>query len=121
MKKTAFLLISIVTLAVACKDDDIVITAQPKSLCDSLDITYTSYVKPVLDNAGCSGSYCHGSGAGGFTITDYATTKATASDVKFLKSIKHELGASAMPKNGNKLSNEQITRIECWVQNGFKE
>ena len=121
MKKTAFLLISIVTLAVACKDDDIVITDQPQSICDSLDITYTSYIKPLLDDAGCSGSYCHGAGAGGFTIADYATTKATASEVKFLKSIKHELGASAMPKNGNKLSNEQITRIECWVQNGFKE
>jgi hypothetical protein len=26
-----------------------------------------------------------------------------------------------MPKSGNKLSDENIQKIECWIQNGFKE
>jgi hypothetical protein len=121
MKKIAFLICGVAIMALSCQDDDVVITNQAATLCDSLDVLYTKDVKSMLDNAGCSGDYCHGGGAGGFTITDYTTTKATASNAKFLKAIRHETGASPMPKGGNKLSDEQITMLECWVQNGFKE
>ena len=120
MKKIVILLFAFGVLITACQDDDakVVITV-PQEVCDSLDILYTNDVAPIL--AGCSGSYCHGSGAGGVTLSDYDNTKTAAESPKFLKAIKHESGASPMPKGGNKLSDQQIETIECWVRSGSRE
>ena len=55
MKKTIYFLIGIAVLAVACEDNDaLVVTDQPVSLCDSIDILYSNGVKPLLADAGCS-------------------------------------------------------------------
>tara|TARA_B110000902_G_scaffold64135_1_gene76033 strand:+ start:37 stop:405 length:369 start_codon:yes stop_codon:yes gene_type:complete len=122
MKKIVILLFAFGVLITACQDDDakVVITV-PQEVCDSLDILYTNDVAPILADAGCSGSYCHGSGAGGVTLSDYYNTKTAAESPKFLKAIKHESGASSMPKGGNKLSDQQIETIECWVKSGSRE
>lgn len=122
MKKVLTIVSILVVLLSACGDDDaVVITNQPRDLCDSIDVTYKDDIAVILENAGCSGAYCHGFGNGGFTISNYETTKVTAENPKFLKAIKHEVSASPMPKSGNKLSDENIQKIECWIQNGFKE
>ncbi|MFT7230765.1 MAG: hypothetical protein ACI9GO_001236 [Bacteroidia bacterium] len=122
MKKIVILLFAFGVLITACQDDDaeVVITV-PQEVCDSLDILYTNDVAPILAEAGCSGSYCHGSGAGGVNLIDYASAKLAAESPKFLKAIKHELGASPMPKSGSKMSDEQIQIIECWIQSGSRE
>lgn len=122
MKKTFILLFGIAIMAMACEDDDKeIVIEQSATLCDSLDVLYTNDIKPLLKEAGCSGVYCHGGGAGGYTMSDYATTKASAEDSKFLKAIRHETGASPMPKGQAKLSDGDIQIIECWIQNGFRE
>ncbi len=122
MKKITIFLFGIVLFAVACQDDDkaIVITV-PQELCDSLNILYTQDVAPILEETGCSGPYCHGSGAGGVNLSDWANTKAAAESSQFLKAIKHELGASPMPKGRDKLNNQQIETIECWIKSGSRE
>ena len=122
MKKIFILLFGIAILAVACDDDDkVVITDNPMTLCDSLDILYTNDVKPLLASAGCSGPYCHGSGAGGFSLDNFENTKISAENAKFLKAIRHETGASPMPKGQDKLSDGDIQIIECWIQSGMRE
>ena len=122
MKKVLALVSILIALLSACGDDDAIVTTnQPQDLCDSIDITYTNDIAAILENAGCSGVYCHGSGNGGFTMNDYETTKVSAENSKFLMAIKHEISVSPMPKSGNKLSDENIQKIECWIQNGFKE
>jgi len=122
MKKIVILLFAFGVLITACQDDDaeVVITAS-QEVCDSLDILYTNDVAPILADAGCSGSYCHGGGAGGINLSDYENAKTVAESPKFLKSIRHESGASPMPKGGNKLSDQQIETIECWVKSGSRE
>lgn len=122
MRKITILLFSIAVLIMACEDDDkkIIIT-ESRELCDSLDILYTNDVAPILADAKCSGIYCHGGGAGGVNLSDYTSTKLAAESPKFLKAIKHELGASPMPKSGVKISDEQIQIIECWIQSGSRE
>ncbi|MBT8327557.1 MAG: c-type cytochrome [Bacteroidia bacterium] len=106
----------------SCEDDDAQPNPeQPQNLCDSLDYTYNDDVMSII-NANCATPYCHGGGgAGGVYMADYAEIKTVASGGKFLKAIKHEVGASAMPKNQAKLSDADIQIIECWVQNGLKE
>ena len=122
MKKITILLFSIALFAISCEDNDkeIIIT-ESQDLCDSLDILYTNDVAPILEDAGCSGVYCHGSGAGGVNLSDWQNTKLAAEDAKFLKAIKHELGASPMPKTGGKLSDSEIQVIECWIKSGSRE
>lgn len=122
MKKIVILLFGIGVLATACEDDDkeIVIT-QSQELCDSLDVLYTQDVAPILADAGCAGSYCHGGGAAGINLSDWENTKLAAEDSKFLKAIRHELGASPMPKTGGKLSDPEIETIECWIKSGSRQ
>lgn len=121
MKKACLIFCVVITIW-ACEDDDkVVVTNQPQDICDSLDVLYTNDIKPLLDDAGCSGSYCHGSGAAGYTISDYETTKTSAEDPKFLRAIRHETGVSPMPKGRDQLSDEEIQLIECWIQSGMRE
>ncbi|PCJ67742.1 MAG: hypothetical protein COA58_00995 [Bacteroidetes bacterium] len=122
MKKIFILLFAISVFVIACDDDDaVIVIKQSQEVCDSLDVLYSNDIQKILDDAGCSGSYCHGGGAAGYTMSDYATTKTSAEDSKFLKAIRHENGVSPMPKGGDKLSDDVIQKIECWIQNGYRE
>lgn len=105
----------------ACNDDDA--TPDPKQqqeLCDSIDVNYEINIKPIMQT-NCSTPYCHELGAGGVNLNTYAQVKMAAEGGKFLKAIKHQAGASPMPKSGGKLSDGDIEAIECWIQNGYKE
>ena len=123
MSNKIYVLLLCVSVCVwACDDDDaVVVTEEPQSICDSLDVLYTNDIEPLLADNGCSGIYCHGGGAGGFTMSDYTSVKTSAQDPKFLKAIRHETGVSPMPKGGGKLSDAEIQLIECWIQNGYRE
>ncbi len=122
MKKVCLFFSVVVIALMSCEDDDkIIITNQTKELCDSIDILYTNDVKPLLEEVGCSGVYCHGSGAAGYTMSDYETTMESAQDPKFLRALRHETGVSPMPKGREKLSNEEIQVIECWIESGYRE
>ena len=123
MNKNVFVLLSVLSLLIlACEDTDKeIVIVESAQVCDSLDVLYTNDVKPILENAGCTGSYCHGGGAAGITISSYETTKTAAQDAKFLKAIKHHTGASPMPKDRDKLGDADIQKIECWIKNGYKE
>jgi hypothetical protein len=132
MKKILVFLFCIVTLILACENDEatIMVTEEREiviedtlTLCDSLDVFYARDVKPILDSAGCSFNYCHGGGAtsGGFLISDYVSTKTSAEDIDFMKSIKHISGTRRMPKDRDKISDQDIQIIECWIQSGSRE
>jgi hypothetical protein len=92
-----------------------------QSICDSLNPTYNRMIAALV-NGNCAFGGCHDvSGAGGYKLTNYEEVKAAAQTDKFLKAIKHEAGASPMPKNGTKFSESNIQLFECWIQNGFPE
>lgn len=88
--------------------------------CATQEATYNKNVKPII-NQYCVA--CHQQGGSGsfLRLSSYAEVKASAQTPVFLKSIKHEPGASAMPQGGNKLTPSQIQLIECWINQGFKE
>ncbi len=125
MKYITILLITVSVAFFSCKDD----TSTPGdnnnnqtgSVCDTLDVSYNSVVKAVIDN-NCATAYCHGgAGAGNVYLASYSEVKTVAEQDRFLKAVRHEAGAEPMPKNGNKLSDGEITILECWIENGFKE
>lgn len=115
-------MLGLIAFATACEDDDKeIVINQSQELCDSLDILYTDNIAPILENAGCSGVYCHGGGAGGVNLLDWQSVKTAAESPKFLKAIRHELGASPMPKGGSKLDDSELEKIECWIKSGSRE
>lgn len=92
-----------------------------QSICDSLNPTYNRMIAALI-NGNCALSGCHDvTGAAGYKLTNYEEVKAAVQRDQFMKAIKHEAGASPMPKNGVKFSDNNIQLFECWIQNGFPE
>lgn len=95
--------------------------------CDTAGITYTGYVKSVMD-ASCATSGCHdaSSKADGVDLSSYAGTKNTATTLKsgsslLLGVINHQSGFTAMPQGAAKLSDCTINKITAWVNAGEPE
>ena len=102
----------------ACSDD----SADPEpSVEDPVENknTYTTHVEPIL-GATCALSGCHTQGAAIGSLVSYEDAKLFAVG-KLLASIKHEAGASPMPKNAAKLDDKLIAAIEKWIADGMLE
>jgi cytochrome c553 len=79
--------------------------------------TYNNDIKPIYD-ANCATSGCHSSQyhSSGIDLSNYSGASAANNDA-ILGSVEHGSGYSAMPKNAAKLSDTQIKKIYCWMQN----
>jgi mono/diheme cytochrome c family protein len=86
--------------------------------CLTTGVTYTNTVKTILDKS-CAVVGCHTTGSAVGEMTDYTKTKAYFTAQKVVKAIKREAGVSPMPKNGDKLSDCQISQIEAWIAAGL--
>lgn len=88
-----------------------------ESGCDTTNVTYTTSIKPMIQN-NCLG--CHnGTGAGGgISLATYAEIKTIADNGKLLGVIDYLPGYSRMPKNGNKLTDCQINMVKIWLNQG---
>jgi hypothetical protein len=84
-------------------------------------ITFATKVLPIMQqNCGTSNPGCHQNNAstGFYDLNNKAGVDVAIADGKFLGSIKHEAGASAMPKTGGKLDDCSIAVIEKWINTG---
>ncbi|MFZ4707717.1 MAG: c-type cytochrome domain-containing protein [Bacteroidales bacterium] len=88
-----------------------------ESGCDTTNVTYTNHIKPMVQNA-CQGCHSGAAPGGGIELSTYAGIKAVADNGKFFGSISHLSGYSAMPKNGNKLTDCQIKMVQIWINQG---
>lgn len=85
--------------------------------CDTLNITYSGTVAPIMEN-NCNS--CHGSTdpSGGIITDTYAGVKVSVDDGSFWGAINHESGYSPMPQGGNKLSDCDLKKIGIWIDSG---
>lgn len=87
--------------------------------CDTTTVTYSNQIVSIL-NAQCN--YCHGAAAnsigGGIYLNTYAALKPYVTNGSFLNSILQNGKASAMPKNGAKMDNCSILKIQSWINKG---
>jgi hypothetical protein len=90
----------------------------PKTLCDS--VTYAAMVKPLLSKS-CNQTGCHSSGAGGVDLRTYNTAREATENGKLISCIKHEASVPAMPQGAAKLSDREISIMECWKSKGFPQ
>ncbi len=91
--------------------------------CDTAGvISFSQRIQPILTTycgtSGSAASSCHGNNAtSSIPLVTHADVSLSASD-NLMDAIRHENGASAMPKGGGKLDNCRITLIQKWIDEG---
>lgn len=87
------------------------------SACDANVFTFSATIKPMLDTK-CVGCHSATSPGGNINLSTYAAVRTVALNGKLYGSIAHQPGFSAMPKNGTKLSDCEITQVQRWIAAG---
>lgn len=92
----------------------------PSAACDTTGVTYSQTIKPLVGNycLACHGSNNYSSLGGNLNLDGYNNLSSAVKSGVLLKSIKHEAGASPMPKNSPQLSECHIAQIEKWISSG---
>jgi uncharacterized membrane protein len=88
--------------------------------CDTTNVKYSTHIKPLIQNS-CQGCHSGAAPGGGINLATYAGVKAIADNGAFVGAISHLTGYSAMPKNGNKLTDCQINMVNIWINQGSPE
>lgn len=112
--------IAISFLILSCeKDEDDVLASFD---CTNVEPTYDLEIKSIL-NRECATSGCHSSSsqAGGISLGNYMAAENESSKARFLGAINQLSGYESMPRSSNKLSDDDIKLITCWVDNGSPE
>lgn len=91
-----------------------------ESGCDTTNVKFSTHIKPLIQN-NCQGCHSGAAPGGGINLATYAGVKAIADNGKFFGSISHLTGYKAMPQNGNKLTDCQITKVKIWINQGSPE
>lgn len=81
------------------------------------EISYASDIATILATS-CNTSGCHNAagGSAGFVFENHSQVSDNATMI--LNVIRHEAGFSPMPKFAAKLSDEQINKVACWIEQG---
>ncbi len=90
----------------------------PVSSCDTSVNSFALSVVPILSANCYTGCHAASVSIGGVTLEGYDNVRVVVDNGKLLKSIKHEAGASAMPKSAPKLNTCNISKIENWINSG---
>ena len=85
--------------------------------CDTTNVTFSNDVMPVI-SASCTGCHSGSAPAGNIRLSNYDEIVSVANNGSLMGTIKHESGWSPMPKNGNKLSDCKIQKIDRWILDG---
>jgi cytochrome c5 len=111
--------IASITLSACFYDKADVVYPTTALSCDTTNVTYSNQIVSIL-NAQCN--YCHGAAAnsmgGGIYLNTYAALKPYVNNGSFINSILQNGKASAMPKNGAKMDNCSILKIQSWINKG---
>ncbi len=91
-----------------------------ESGCDTTNVKYSTHIKTLIQNS-CQGCHSGTAPGGGIDLATYAGVKAIADNGKIIGAISHLTGYSAMPKNGNKLTDCQIKMVNIWINQGAPE
>ncbi|NTW25939.1 MAG: cytochrome c [Lentimicrobium sp.] len=89
----------------------------PGGECDTTGVTYSGVVSPLMAS-NCNGCHSPAAPSGGVVTSTYEGLKTAVNNGSFRKAINHETGASPMPKNGNKLPDCDLKKIDAWINQG---
>lgn len=86
--------------------------------CDTSNVTYSQSIAPVFA-ANCNSCHSGNSPSANISTDSYASVKANISRIR--GAVNHESGYSPMPKDGSKLANCDLTRLDIWIRQGMPE
>lgn len=123
-----FAFITVTILIISCAKEK-ALEVKPPDPCNKA-YTFTADIKPIFATR-CAIGQCHVSGSmyAPFVATDYDTLDYFINSGRLLIALKHT-GAIKMPRNDStdalniastQLPDSIITKIECWVEQGFPE
>ncbi|MCE7933515.1 MAG: hypothetical protein DYG96_02860 [Chlorobi bacterium CHB2] len=92
----------------------------PTSNCDTLNMTYTRNIKPILQTY-CVGCHSGPSPSAGQRLDNFSDVRAAGVGGRLYGVVSHSAGYPKMPYNGNKLDSCRIATIKAWVNQGAKE
>ncbi|MFT6337087.1 MAG: hypothetical protein ACI86M_003629 [Saprospiraceae bacterium] len=125
LKNLSFLLIICASALVvfSCGDDDDDDPTDP-TVCETEGLTYDNWAKEYI-NGSCATSGCHNAdflaNSVPFTMHNYEAAKASIDAGRILGAMKREAGFSPMPKNEEKASDCDISKMEAWIAGGAPE
>jgi mono/diheme cytochrome c family protein len=117
------ILVSIIILNRCYYDSEEFLFPDTGSTCDTLSVTYSQSVVPIIQNNCIS---CHGNsvaaGLGGnVKLQDYADVKLRADDGKLVGTISHAQGYVTMPQGAPRLNDCTISTVRIWVEQGAQD
>jgi hypothetical protein len=113
-----FIISAFTLLVIGCsKTSEDQLTTPTPSQCDTVNMTYSGDVQPILQ-ANCYSCHGNGSANGGITLDSYAGVKSVADNGILIGVITHASGFPPMPQGGAKLSDCDINKITSWINRG---
>ena len=118
--KRGFLFVVIITAIFlnSCYYDNVEELYPAPIACDTTNITFSNDVFPAME-ASCISCHSGGAPAGNVNLETYSDIVASVNSGGLMGTIKHESGWSPMPKNGNKLDDCTITKLDVWIADGM--
>ena len=120
MRKQIAMVSVVLAALVGCTKDNAeeMYPVDPGVTCDTVNVTYSATVKPVVD-ARCATAGCHATAAPtGINLSTHSGMAAIAASGKLLSAINHDGNASFMPQGQSKLDDCTIAQITKWVNDG---
>ena len=87
------------------------------SLCDTLEVSYSNDILPVMVN-NCYSCHSTSSDQTGIILEGHTNLSAYANSGVLLGVIKHDEGYPQMPFNSDQLDNCSIEKFEAWINQG---
>ncbi len=111
--KPLLVIFSFIVFFACSKDDDEVTT----TTCDGSNLTYNSGVSAII-NSNCNASGCHNSGSQHGDFTTYSGLQGVTTNGAFNSRV---IVLQDMPQGSAVLTQSQLNKLKCWVDNGFPE
>lgn len=89
----------------------------PNSVCDTLNVSYTETVYPIIAE-NCISCHSDALQTAGISLEGYQNVKAQADNGNLLGVISHSPGYPNMPQGQPKLPECDIAQIRVWIENG---
>jgi len=121
MKKLSVIIPVILFTAIGCYYDNeeyLYPSVAQAGSCDTAQVTFSGTVSPILQNNcwSCHSNATAGSFGNNIKLENYSDVKNNILAV--VRSINHTGGYSPMPKDGNKLYDCLIRKVEIWLEHG---
>jgi len=116
--KQNILICSLIFFFLSCQNDSREeLLDQASTECITTWVSYEIDILPII-SANCFMCHKGNQALGGINLEGYENLKIQAKNGKLYGAIAHLNGFSPMPKNGNKLSDCDISKIKIWIGSG---